>query len=101
MSWHENVATSLLQSTEAMGYDPLPLFHDLVQERFADLGDAMAILDGTTNERRTYTQLARDRDGVAAALQVSESVNPVRVAGVDDAPLIAVEAATGDFDRGR
>ncbi len=45
VGWNANVATSLSPSIEDMGYGKIanfPLFHDLVQEHFADYGEVRA-----------------------------------------------------------
>jgi len=43
VNWSDNVATSTLTSINDMGYGStpaeFPLFHDLIQERFADFGE--------------------------------------------------------------
>ncbi len=60
----------------------LPRLHVLSVDATQDV----AIIDGTTHETRNYVQLARDRDGVATALQGMDSL----FAGVGDGGVVGL-----------
>ena len=73
VGWKDNVATSLSPSIEDMGYGKIsnfPLFHDLVQERFAHYGEVRRLKKADDCRRGSCMLDGDDGDTVAGRVCV-------------------------------